>query len=72
MNAPKVVAKGKDHIALKIREIAEKNKVPIIENPPLARSLFEHIEIEQEIQSQHYKAIANVIHLIAKLKHRQF
>ncbi len=72
MAAPRVVAKGKDHIALKIREIATKNKVPIVENPPLARSLFENIEIEQEIQPQHYKAVANIIHLVAKIKQRQF
>lgn len=72
MTAPKVVAKGQDHIALKIREIAEKNKIPIVENPPLARSLFDNIEIEQEIQPQHYKAVANIIHLVAKIKQRQF
>ena len=72
MAAPRVVAKGKDHIALKIRDIATKNKVPIVENPPLARSLFENIEIEQEIQPQHYKAVANIIHLVAKIKQRQF
>ncbi len=72
MSAPKVVAKGKDHIALKIREIAQANKVPIVENPPLARSLFDSVELEQEIQPQHYKAVANIIHLVAKIKQRQF
>jgi flagellar biosynthetic protein FlhB len=70
MTSPKVIAKGKGHIALKIREIAEANKVPVIENPPLAHSLFDHIELEQEIQSQHYKDVANVIHLVAKMKQK--
>ena len=54
MKAPTVVAKGKDLTALKIREIAEENKVPVIENPPLARALFDTAEIDEEIPFQHY------------------
>ncbi|MCX7338172.1 MAG: flagellar biosynthesis protein FlhB [Alphaproteobacteria bacterium] len=72
MESPKVVAKGKDHVAFRIREIAKKNDIPIIENPPLARSLFDSVDINREIQSHHYKAVADVIKLVMKLKQRRF
>lgn len=70
MQAPKVVAKGQDYIALSIRRIAEENNVPIVENPPLARALFDNVEIDQEIPVQHYKAVAEVISYVYKLKGR--
>jgi flagellar biosynthetic protein FlhB len=72
MSAPKVVAKGQDYIALRIREIAKENKIPIVENPPLARSLFGQVEINQDIQPDHYKAVADVIRFVMKLKKQQF
>jgi flagellar biosynthetic protein FlhB len=72
MNAPKVVAKGQDYIALRIREIAKENKVPVVENPPLARSLFSEVEMNQDIQPNHYKAVADVIRFVMKLKKQQF
>src|SRR5262249_46791326 len=56
MNAPICVAKGQDLIALKIREVAGQNDVPIVENPPLARTLHATVEIDQESPAQHYKA----------------
>jgi len=59
--APKVVAKGADLVALRIREIAEENEVPIIENPPLARALYGSVEVDQEIPAEHYKAVAQII-----------
>lgn len=71
-NAPVVVAKGMDFVALKIREVAEKHKVPIVENPPLARALYDTVELEQEIPSHHYKAVADIIRLIMKLKKQYF
>ena len=68
MEAPQVVAKGLDHLALKIREIAEENDVTIVENPPLARALFASAELEQTIPLEHYKAVAEVIGYVMQLK----
>ena len=66
--APKVVAKGADLIALRIREIAEENDVPIVENPPLARSLYASVEIDHEIPPEHYKAVAEIISYVFRLR----
>ncbi|QCK88060.1 flagellar biosynthesis protein FlhB [Phreatobacter aquaticus] len=68
MQAPICVAKGADLIALKIREIATANDVPIIENPPLARALHATMEIDQVIPEDHYKAVAEVIGFVLQLK----
>ncbi|ABC23618.1 flagellar biosynthesis protein FlhB [Rhodospirillum rubrum] len=68
MSAPVLVAKGQDFIALKIREVAEENEVPIVENPPLARALFAAVEIDHEIPPDHYKAVAEVIGYVMRLK----
>lgn len=70
MGAPTVVAKGQDLIALKIREIATENDVPIVENPPLARALYKAVEIDDEIPQEHYKAVAEVIGYVMKLKQK--
>lgn len=72
MDAPVVVAKGLDFVALKIKEVAKEHKIPIVENPPLARALFSSTEIEQEIPPEHYKAVADVIRFVMKLKKQQF
>jgi flagellar biosynthetic protein FlhB len=61
MAAPKVVAKGQDLVAYRIREVARENDVPIVENPPLARVLYDTVELDQEIPPEHYKAVAQVI-----------
>ena len=66
--APTVVAKGTDLIALRIREIAEENAVPIVENPPLARALYASVEIDHEIPPEHYKAVAEIIGYVFRLK----
>jgi flagellar biosynthetic protein FlhB len=66
--APKVVAKGADLVALKIREIAEEHDVPIVENPPLARALYAGVEIDREIPPEHYKAVAEIISYVFRLK----
>ncbi len=68
MNAPKVVAKGVDFMAQKIKEIARENDVPIIENPPLARALYAAVEIDREIPEEHYQAVAEVIKYVMELK----
>ena len=68
MNAPICVAKGADLIALKIREIAEANNVPIMENPPLARALHATVEIDQEIPQEHYRAVAEIIGYLMRLR----
>lgn len=68
MQAPVLLAKGQDLIALKIREVADKHKVPIVTNPPLARALFATVEIDQEVPPEHYRAVAEVISYIYRLK----
>ncbi|HTW33350.1 MAG TPA: flagellar biosynthesis protein FlhB [Rhizomicrobium sp.] len=67
MDAPLCVAKGVDALALRIRAIAEENKVPVIENPPLARALYATVEIDESIPPEHYKAVAQVIGYVLKL-----
>jgi flagellar biosynthetic protein FlhB len=68
MNAPVCVAKGADLIARKIREIAEANNIPIMENPPLARALHATVEIDQEIPQEHYRAVAEIIGYVMRLR----
>ncbi len=68
MEAPICVAKGVDTIALKIREVAGEHKIPIVENPPLARALHATVEIDEEIPAEHYKAVAEVIGYVMKLR----
>jgi len=63
-NAPIVVAKGKDLIALKIREIAEKSGIPVIEDKPLARSMYDHVEVDRMIPPDFYKAVAQILFYI--------
>ena len=71
MDAPVVVAKGLDHLALRIRELAEENDIPIVENPPLARALFASVELDQAIPQEHFKAVAEVIGYVMQLKNPQ-
>jgi flagellar biosynthetic protein FlhB len=68
MAAPRLVAKGADLVAKRIREIADENEVPIVENPPLARALYASVELDQEIPPEHYKAVAEVIGYVMRLK----
>lgn len=68
MAAPLCVAKGQDAIARRIREVAEENKVPVVENPPLARALYATVDIDQEVPPEHYKAVAGVIGYVLRLK----
>lgn len=68
MAAPIVVAKGIDHVAQRIREIAEENDVPVMQNPPLARALYAGVEIGEDIPVEHYKAVAEIIGYVLRLK----
>jgi flagellar biosynthetic protein FlhB len=68
MNAPVCLAKGVDSLALKIREVAGAHEIPIVENPPLARLLHATVEIDQEIPPEHYKAVAEVVGHVMRLK----
>jgi flagellar biosynthetic protein FlhB len=68
MTAPRVVAKGADFVAAKIREIAAAHDVPVVENPPLARALYASVELDEEIPAQHYRAVAEVIGYVMRLK----
>lgn len=63
-DAPIVVAKGQDLIALKIREIAKENEIPIFEDPPLARSMFAQVSVDSVIPPVFYKAVAELIHRV--------
>ena len=67
MTAPKIVAKGAGEIALKIREIGAENGVPLLEAPPLARALYRHADIDQEIPSALYAAVAEVLAYVYQL-----
>jgi len=64
MQAPVVVAKGVDFIAFKIREIAKNNNIPIVENKPLARSLYKLVEVDQFIPPELYVAVAEILQYV--------
>ena len=68
MTAPLCVAKGVDAVARKIREVANEHRIPIVENPPLARALHGTVEIEQEVPAEHYQAVAEVISYVMRIK----
>jgi flagellar biosynthetic protein FlhB len=70
MDAPYVVASGVDYIALKIRNIAENNEVPMIENRPLARALYEQTEIGDAVPEEFFKAVAEILAYIYRLKQK--
>ena len=63
--APTVLAKGQDLIALKIREIAEENDIPVIEDKALARSMYDHVQVDQAIPPDFYRAVAELIHFLS-------
>ena len=68
MAAPRLVAKGVDAIARRIREVAEEHDVPVVENPPLAQALHAGVEIDAEIPETHFRAVAEVIGYVWRLK----
>jgi flagellar biosynthetic protein FlhB len=67
MAAPMVVAKGKNYLALRIKQKAIDNQVPIIENPPLAQALYKSVDVGQEIPPHLYRAVAEILAYIFKL-----
>ncbi|WP_206830783.1 flagellar biosynthesis protein FlhB [Alicyclobacillus fructus] len=68
MNAPQVVAKGADFVAQEIRRRAEENQVPLVENPPLAQTLYRTVEIGQEIPPDLYQAVAEVLAYVYRMR----
>jgi flagellar biosynthetic protein FlhB len=70
MRAPRVTAKGADEIALRIRQLARRHEVPVIERPPLARALYWGVEVGQEIASEHYEAVAEILAYVYRLEQR--
>src|SRR5690606_18357559 len=68
MAAPRVVAKGVDAMARRIREIATEHDVPLVENPPLARALYASVEVDAEVPEAHYRAVAEVISYIWRIR----
>lgn len=67
VGAPRVLAKGKNLIALRIRQIATDNKIPIVENPPLAQALYKSVNVGDEIPAHLYRAVAEVLAYIYRL-----
>src|SRR5262249_51824778 len=65
--APKVVAKGKNHLAQRIRKLALEHQVPIVENPPLAQALYKSTKVGQEIPADLYRAVAEILAYIYRL-----
>jgi flagellar biosynthetic protein FlhB len=68
--APEVIAKGVDEMAARIREIAREHKVPLMEDPPLARALFRAVKVGQEIPARFFEAVATVLSHVYRLKNR--
>jgi flagellar biosynthesis protein FlhB len=71
MRAPRVVAKGADYLAFRIREVATRHAVPIVERPPLARALYAGVEVGQEVKPEHYQAIAEILAYVYRLEEAQ-
>lgn len=67
-SAPRVLAKGADYLAQKIKEIAKENNVEIVENKPLARMLYANVEVDQEIPPELYQAVAEVLAMVYKMQ----
>ena len=71
MVAPSVVAKGADHLALRIREIAKENDIPIVENIMLARTLYKTVKVGHGVPRNLYKAVAEILAFVYKLRRKQ-
>jgi len=70
MMAPEVVAKGADHLAQKIRELAREHDVPLLENPPLARALYKAVDVGRAIPPELYRAVAEVLAYVYRLREK--
>jgi flagellar biosynthetic protein FlhB len=71
MSAPQVLAKGRNHVALRIRETARQHGVPVFENPPLARLLYRTARVGQEVPASLYRAVAEVLAYVYRLDARR-
>lgn len=69
-STPRVVAKGADVVAFKIREVAKEHDIPIIENKPLARLIYKEVDIDKEIPEEMYQAVAEVLVAVYKIKNK--
>jgi flagellar biosynthesis protein FlhB len=70
MAAPRVIAKGRNWIALRIKELGREHDIPTVENKPLARALYRSVEVDQEIPMELYKAVAEVLAYVFKIRNR--
>jgi flagellar biosynthetic protein FlhB len=68
MAAPVLLAKGADNVALRIRQVAEEHKIPIVESKPLAQALYAGVGIGEEVPQEHYKAVAEIIGYVFRLQ----
>ncbi len=68
--APRLVAKGADEIASRIRDLARAHRIPLVANPPLARALY-RVDIDTEIPAEHFKAVAEIIAYVWRLRSRR-
>ena len=71
MSAPLCLAKGADDVAFRIRELAKAHDVPIVENPPLARALFASVDVDESIPTEHFKAVAQVIGFVMRMRDKR-
>jgi len=71
MHAPRVIAKGADFMAMRIRQIAAIHEIPIVERKPLARALFAAVEVGQEIPTEHYAAVAEILAYVYRISERK-
>jgi flagellar biosynthetic protein FlhB len=70
MTAPRVMAKGRDFVALRIRQIAQQNRIPIVQRPPLARGIYAACEVGDEVPPAYYRAVAEVLAYVYHLSGR--
>jgi flagellar biosynthetic protein FlhB len=71
MGAPRVIAKGQDFLAQKIKDLGREHDIPTVENVPLARALYKSVEVEQEIPLELYKAVAEVLAYVYRVQTRR-
>jgi flagellar biosynthetic protein FlhB len=69
--APRLLAKGADHVAQKIRELAKEHDIPMVENPELARALYKQVDLDELIPLDLYEAVSKVIAYVMSLKKRK-
>lgn len=70
MASPKLLAKGVDDVAMRIREKAKEHDIPIVENPPLARALYASVDLDAPIPTEHFKAVAQIIGYVMRLRQK--